>query len=1239
MDKSLTNIGKTKKIRKKVEKDASQKSNSPPTRKRCPKGQRRNKAGECESKDANAKDTSAEPKDTSAEPNDTSAEPKQENLERLDKTSPILEESTAKKKRCPKGQRRNKVGDCEPKDVETEPKDVETELKDVETEPKDAETEPKDADKIKAEDQEEKTEEDQDQDEDERVMELSEMNVNDIKIELLLGDIIQINNEDPMYYINYVDHAQMDCIDISEPEIERTFRIDNGYFIPKDEIQNLTIIYKNPLRGFVKQHHFKINTWLEIRFKDDPNPLIAEIINIQDDMIQIRKQGEEVVFFINFKYQGIPKTSNIQDIRTLPEEPDKKAYSTETINVQNTASNKIVVLDESEQQLGEQDLDLDLDLDLDKDKDAKDASLSDSVVSSEQNVVFFGEFPTEIERVSYNRYGINTQVNDILENKLVQLPMAKRTAYAVNKIHQLITRYKQLRQTVSVVDEYGTIYDIVKKSPLDKPLVEYLKKYQNQLYWLYLVSNNKHKEFYKDETDEPDEDDENQNKIHIVSYLTDVQGIQQQPHTNWQELNELMTPFENTASDVEIANTVYSLIQTNDANNNILCPSVRNYITGQKMIIREKNAKIVDSIHIMNNDAIATHSLATLPIHAVNYSRISLPSSSIYTRSVVGENMSYWKYLIQLLAYSTQGENITTVFSTIADSAKQTDPSNLVVSKYEYNVNKIFDKTALYYKSDESQNKDTSWVEYLQSVIPSNKIILRNISNNKESSHILQLPSKLSMMSVLHTLEPFLIYPNNVNYSFMYYTNDKFKNNTVQHVVENQLRQYMYSVNKNQAYFNNVADQLQIVDKDPSIRQFKTNIREVDKFVQELNTDFFVNKSINMVNQTKYLLFSENIKHVLLAIHDKILEKSETVRLNQLKRDNVCRVERFETADEMNESLDKIGGAKKKEMVGDEPVRRKKKDKIVEELIVEEPDVNVEPVVEPNDESVQLLDNMEDVDVVNPDTSYINDEITNFYSLKEKNANTCHKCKKKGKMIFTVTNNLKKNSRVFRIQCGAKTETCSDTVIQTDYMYYTESFMRELRKNIKTIQTEIVVLKNNALFGYETVERVDASFTVLKKNLIENMTLYIHALEHVMSECGDSTKTIDKLNHELNKYVSLLDKESDPQRIISNYVEHIYPIAEKIRTQTYHINHVIVAKPLQQIDNRLVQKHCLNTINEYNINPTPNRASFAHIPKPLKKEKKEKKDKTIKKARKKDATNEDIVKIKKTRKTTAKAEK
>ena len=223
------------------------------------------------------------------------------------------------------------------------------------------------------------------------------------------------------------------------------------------------------------------------------------------------------------------------------------------------------------------------------------------------------------------------------------------------------------------------------------------------------------------------------------------------------------------------------------------------------------------------------------------------------------------------------------------------------------------------------------------------------------------------------------------------------------------------------------------------------------------------------------------------------------------------------------------------------------------------------------------------------DASRLNDEISNFYTLKEKSDAARKKGKKVG-MTFKITNDKKANTRTFQIICSdsdkTKKSACTNTTIKTNYIYYTESVMAELRTNIKRIQGEIIVLKNNALFGYDTVERIHAAFQRLKKQLLEYLTQYINALQYVSANCEHRAE-VEESKKELNKYVALLNQEKDVAKIVSNYMDNIQPISEKIRRLTYNINEIIVGteskKPARF---KLNQKTCSDKMYEYNIFPT-----------------------------------------------------
>ena len=1147
-------------------------------------------------------------KRTKALKGEVKALPSPENLSKLDTkgeskvaaAAVAANDKLVKKPRCPPGQRRNKEGDC---------KDVVKKT-----------TEQKEA-----------------------------------KVELLLGDVIQINGEEALHYINYIDEHQMDVINIGT-SVPKTFRIQDEHFVPPDEIRSIALVYQNPLRGFVKQHHFAIHSWISIHFRDDAAALNAKITDIQDDMIQIYSQVNDTYYFINFNYQGIPKTSNIESIRLLASEPtqpsltnaaplavpaesDVDAVPTQVAAPVVLESDDSVMLEsddsvmpdygrkitfDKDENLGEFALDVEADPISTTDVSQKVDAPSDTPSNA---VIFLGEFPVEIDKISYNRFGIGTQVNDMLEAKLTKIPSAKRTAYAVNKIHKTITRYKQLREQVSLVDDDGVIYDVARKSPLAKPLLNYLEKYQNKLPWLYLVSSNVQKQLVDAKKWFEDNEEPPEFPVELDSeYLGSMQNLQEKrPGNMWQELNLALTPFYNTPQDRTIHDMVNTFIARPDGNANTFGCAVQKYITGQVMVVKEKNSRVVRADVVMENDAISTHALVTLPIHTVNYSRVVLPGTSILDRAqlAVHNVPGHWDYLLALLAPKTQNRLLQTAFANIEsgnyyDNGPQQNAlvssNNPLVSsnnRYVYNVPKIFDNAAIYYKSDAAQQADTTWPDYLQSVVPSNKVILRNLFQDQRNSVVLQLPYKLSIMNIVQALEPFLIYSNNITSDFMYYpksNNTKIKENiTIQYELEKQIQTYRRNLEKNQRYYDSFREVLSN-NRNNYNRHFTDSIAAAEKIVGQIYTDFYVKQSLQLVEQNKYLLFSENVKHILLDMNDRILQQSETVHLQQLKKNDKCAIEHYATTKEMQANKEPPKDKNKKG--GDNLKRDQEKEKEEEEVADAEVELKfaldavgggpkkAAAAAKKKEEKenspilANLLDNkVHDADeAAEIDAAKLNDEISNFYTLKEKNDKAIIKGSKKGGMIFKVTNDKKANTRTFQIICSSdakkKDASCVSTTIKTNYIYYTESVLTELRSNIKRIQGEIIILKNNALFGYDTVERIHASFLRLKKQLLEYLTQYINALQYVSDNC-EHRKEVEESKRELQKYVGLLDQETDAAKIVSNYMDNIHPISDKIRRLTYNINELNVeTESGQPARFSLKQKTCSDKMYEYNIHPT-----------------------------------------------------
>ena len=95
--------------------------------------------------------------------------------------------------------------------------------------------------------------------------------------------------------------------------------------------------------------------------------------------------------------------------------------------------------------------------------------IKETILSADQ--IVFEEDLDVIEEVvdvaeEKQRYGIESQTNDLLDELLSTVPNSDRTHTVLNQIHSTIERFKQLREKFSTFDQQGNPIMPVKKLSL-----------------------------------------------------------------------------------------------------------------------------------------------------------------------------------------------------------------------------------------------------------------------------------------------------------------------------------------------------------------------------------------------------------------------------------------------------------------------------------------------------------------------------------------------------------------------------------------------------------------------------------------------------------------------------------------------------------------------------------------------------------------------------------------------------
>ena len=661
----------------------------------------------------------------------------------------------------------------EKQDEELEEEKNEKQDKELEEEKQDKELE---EEKLEEEKEEEKEGEKLDEEKNEEVDE-------DISIKLQLGDIIKIkdpSNEllnDHTFIIDYIDEKIIKLIDINE-FVNSKLKINDDGTIGDKTITSISLLFRNEKIGYASQNNLIPGTWLNIYFGGDiPTIITGEITNLEEDMIEIKTFPDKDIIYINFAYKGIPIDLPITNIE-IREKPEKQKED-ESLVIKNVSEN----LEEETQNIND-------DFTSTTNEVFKN-NIREIILKADE--IQFGEEIGMIRQqvdvnISEQRYNIESQTNDLLDELLSKIPNNQRTDRVLNNIHQMIERFKQLREEFSIFDEHRNIEGMMKKTASWKPLVNDLLHFKTMLYWLIPVVENKKNVYDVSSLNE----DSEYNDLNILNTSDNLKSIQnviksynETPEslnkytTIYNELNSYFTPFSDINPELLKEIIFEKSILTNlnvivdnlgDLKSHIVEKSEiksRKFVIGKYNIgLKHLNATQITSSkmisHVVNltpNDSVSLKSIVTLPEQAVRFSHISLPGTSIYDKAILNCTfLNYW----QLLKESTNINNI------IIDSKNidNVDTDNLKIEETNENEKETFNeetflneiKHFILMKNDNSTKipSEEEYLSFLDKIIPKTRVLFKLIKN--------KIGMKLTLNKVIEKLEPFLIYNNDITY-------------------------------------------------------------------------------------------------------------------------------------------------------------------------------------------------------------------------------------------------------------------------------------------------------------------------------------------------------------------------------------------------------------------------------------------------------------------------------------------
>ena len=699
------------------------------------------------------------------------------------------------------------------------------------------------------------------------------------EIELQLGDIIQIVIKDldleseiskteyeklnnRVFIIDYIDSKKIHII--NDETLDTIILNINDGVIANGIIKNIIIKDRNKYPGYAKQNDLLPGKWINVYFGGDvPAIITGEITNLEEDMIEIKTYPDNSVIYINFDYKGIPDYLPIETIeirekpvsmsslvkefsssQTLLSNPESVSVSeSESIGKQNENLGQLEAslvektpenyeLEEGEIYEGEgEGEDLSKEIIMNIPSSEIKQQLREFILKADEIVFGNEEVGNIVQYInideSRQRYSIETQTNELLDEMISSIPNKDRTTRVLNNIHIMIERFKQLRNTFSIFDENNNVNGMKFKEATWKPLVDNLFHLKKSLYWILPVVKNIKKMYNIDETNNNINDYPDIVSLSLSENMTDFDKIVNNYKANdtpnemnkyftmSKEINSYMTPFENNTNNMgnqEITMNQYlnrDYIYNASVNDNFealldnlsdFYSSVLNgnLLKSKRFVIAKYNLGVnrLETVSYVGNksktqlvsltkpDSMDIKSIVMLPKDAVMFSRVQLPGTNIMKKANLNNTfLNYW----QLFNKNTYIENQFIANESLkmdGESRKQTQeeeatPHNFLKKPMNYILDIDIDNFINELGSVESattegigpnnnlanmQNKiNNISVEYEKLYYEFLRAI---IPKTRSLFYIMQkdIHNKFTFKDVIEYFEPFLIYQDDITF-------------------------------------------------------------------------------------------------------------------------------------------------------------------------------------------------------------------------------------------------------------------------------------------------------------------------------------------------------------------------------------------------------------------------------------------------------------------------------------------
>ena len=714
--------------------------------------------------------------------------------------------------------------------------------------------------------------------------EMEQSKEKNIPLTLELSDIIQIRSatndelDEQKFIIDYIDDKLIRLIDITTFNEKELHLSDEG-FLTDESITEILLLNRSKEKGYARQNGLLVNVWIDIHIGGQiPQIITGKITNLENDMIEVTTVPDNDVIYIDFEYKGIPLNIPFTKF-VIREQPDLREMGLEDSSLLEEGE-----IEEDDSRLeftneGEYVVHI-----------PENAQPEENIHKKMERLfarsddVIFGENLDAITQIvevpeSQRRYGIQVQTNDMLDTMLSTIPNNQRTKDVMNNIHNLIERYKELREQYSKFDDSGTIYGTVQRGYMYKPLTEHCENFDRKIRWLIPVVSQKKKLYdISDETKEEEGQDVIYEKSETVLLADElafenyknnvVEGDDNKYDQLYNKLNRSMTPFIYDASHKrdhlvyrkEVLTDFETIVGTMDNFNSSVYKEefqraqrkyvIQKYnlgITKLSVNYDEAGKKVFIRSKMTPNDEISVKSLLMLPEPVVKYSQIDLPGTNIMIKT----HLSQMHLDMSRVLNSKTNINETVV----SDLTKEIN-----YESFEKDTNVAFLSEVKDFSLDVTLNSETNkFHKFLNAIIPQSRTIIHLFKK--------YINDKLSLVDICRELEPFMIYTNNLVYG---------QYNEIRFFIKERINEYYTKLAEREKYFS----QWRTTDYHVSLKAnniYKLVNEKAEIFNRILDAYKFQNK-----DSTNYLSSSEILFNSITQDESKYLYTLITIIMHTL---------------------------------------------------------------------------------------------------------------------------------------------------------------------------------------------------------------------------------------------------------------------------------------------------------------------------------------------------------------------